>query len=137
MERQDLERLNSYLVGAISALALSSCSEGGYNTDPSSVQCDVKRTIADLPEDGMTTFVVHGNERGEVGIVQVRRSDESVSVATESEIAGPPQQLELDGFTEPVPIEEGPELSAFAAGVAWVIDARRDTVVIHGTCNEI
>lgn len=119
----------------LSATALLGCSIESYLTNTSAVKCDGKTTIDDLPVDGVATFIVHGRNDGETGIVQVRRNADGVSVKAESDIDGPPQQLMSDGFTPPVPIMEGSELTTFAAGGAWILDARDDSVIIQGTCD--
>ncbi|HSH55234.1 MAG TPA: hypothetical protein VK983_00250 [Candidatus Limnocylindrales bacterium] len=135
MEKLSNRRRNALIATALSVAALSGCSVDSYLNDPSSVQCDGRRTKADLEGNGMATFIVHGTEEFGVATVQVRRTDEGVSVGVTGDVTGPPQQLEADGFTAPVPIVEGAELSAFGAGGAWVIDAREDSVVIQGTCD--
>ncbi len=136
MERLALGKRNALVAGFLSATALMGCSIDSYLTDPSDVHCDGKRTMADLRGNGMATFIVHGEDES-VATVQVRRNRQEVSVAVSGDITGPPQQLEEDGFTSPTPIVEGSELSAFGAGGAWVIDARKDSVVIQGSCDGI
>ena len=133
MERMFYRR-TSVAAAALSALAMAGCSVDSYLNDPSNVQCDGKRTKADLEGSGMATFIVHGKEDGDVATVKVRRSDERASVGVTGDVTGPPQQLEADGFTAPTPIVEGAELSTFGAGGAWVIDVRDDSVVIQGSC---
>jgi hypothetical protein len=91
--------------------------------------------MTELSGDGMATFVVHGTKKGDIAAIAVRRADNSVSVGVTGKITGPPQQLEADGFTAPTPIVDGPELSAFGAGGAWIIDARKDSIVIQGSCD--
>jgi len=72
----------------------------------------------------------------DISTITVRRESNEVSVKVEGDVTGPPQILELDGFTSPTPIVEGAELSTFGAGGAWVIDAREDnSVVIQGNCD--
>ena len=105
-----------------------------YLTDPSNVQCNGQRTETDLVNGGMATFIVHGKQKGAIATVQVRRVNNEVSVRTGGDVTGPPQQVQPDGFTPPTPVVSGAELSAFAAGGAWVIDARDNTVVIQGSC---
>lgn len=124
---------NTLLASALSITALLGCSIDSYLTDASDVQCDGKRTLAELEGDGMATFIVHGKDDA-VATVQVRRNAAMVSVGVVGDITGPPQRLNEDGFTIPAPIVEGAELSAFAAGAAWVIDARKDSIVIQGSC---
>jgi hypothetical protein len=99
------------------------------------VQCDGTRTEVDLSGNGMATFIVHGKHKGDVATVQVRRSEKDASVRVSGDVTGPPQQLEADGFTAPTPIVKGAELSAFGAGGDWIIDVRRDSVVIQGSCD--
>lgn len=123
------------MLGALSAAALTGCSIDSYYNDPSNVQCDEKRTRTELASDGVATFIVHGKHEGKVATVTVRREDNMVSVKVGGDITGPPMQVEEDGFSKPTPIVEGPELSAFGAGGAWIIDARKDSVVIQGTCD--
>ncbi len=135
MERLVSRRRNVLAIAALSATALVGCSVDSYLTDPSNVQCDSKRTKTDLKGDGMATFIVHGKEKGDVATVKVRRTGEDASVGVTGDVTGPPQQLEADGFTAPTPIVDGPELSVFGAGGAWVIDVRKDSVVIQGTCD--
>lgn len=135
MERLTSRRRNVLAIAALSATALVGCSVDSYLTDPSNVHCDGKRTMADLKGNGMATFIVHGKQEGDVATVKVRRNDNEVSVNVGGDVTGPPQQLEADGFTAPTPIVDGAELSAFGAGGAWVIDARKDSVVIQGTCD--
>ena len=134
MEKIFTSKRNSVLAIALSLSALSGCSVDSYLNDPSNVQCDEKRTIADLPNNGMATFIVHGKQEGDVATIRIRRTAKLASVAVSGDVTGPPQQLEPDGFTKPTPIVDGAELSAFGAGGAWVIDARKDSVVIQGTC---
>ena len=135
MERFTNRKRNALLATALSAVALTSCSIDSYLTDPSNVQCDGKRTEVDLSGNGMATFIVHGKQKDEVATVRVRRNGNEASVGVTGDVTGPPQQLEADGFTKPTPIVNGPELSAFGAGGAWVIDVRKDMVVIQGSCD--
>lgn len=134
MERLTSRKRNTLLAVVLSATALVGCSIDSYLTDASDVQCDGKRTKTELEGNGMATFIVHG-EDDSVATVQVRRSDEGVSVGVTGDVTGPPQQVEDDGFTAPTPIVDGAELSTFGAGGAWVIDAREDSVVIQGSCD--
>ena len=134
MEIISYRKSTALAAAALSALALSGCDS--YLLDTSDVQCDGKRTMQDLEGNGMATFIVHGKNKGDVATVKVRRNDEGASVMTTGNIAGtPPQVLGEDGFTKPLPIVEGSELSAFGAGGAWVIDVRNDSVVIQGSCD--
>jgi len=126
---------NILAIVTLSATAIASCSFDSYLTDPSNVQCDGKRTTADLKGDGAATFIVHGKEKDDVATVKVRRTGESASVGISGDVTGPPQQLEADGFTRPTPIIDGPELSTFGAGGAWIIDVRKGSVVIQGSCD--
>ncbi len=135
MEILRYKRSTAIVTAALSAAALTGCSIDSYLTDPSNVQCNGKRTTADLEGNGMATFIVHGGEDGDVATVKVRRSEEGASVAVSGDVTGPPQQLESDGFTKPTPVVDGAELSTFGAGGAWVIDVRNDSVVIQGTCD--
>jgi len=129
------KRRIAVVVAALSATALASCSVDSYLTNASNVHCDGKRTKVDLAVDGLATFIVHGNDEGDVATVKVRRSEDRASVAVSGEVTGPPQQLEADGFTTPTAVVNGAELSAFGAGGVWVIDVREDSVVIQGTCD--
>lgn len=133
MERLTHIKRDFLLMAALSATAFAGCSIDSYLTDASDVQCDGKRTRTELEGNGMATFVVHGEDDA-VATVQVRRSEEGVSVGVTGDVTGPPQQLEEDGFTAPTPLVDGAELSTFGAGGAWVIDAREDSVVIQGSC---
>ena len=134
MERLRPRSHNTLLVVALSATALAGCSIDSYLTNPSDVQCDGNRTKTDLEGNGMTTFIVHG-EDDSVATVKVRRNNKGVSVGVTGNVTGTPQQLEADGFTAPIPLVNGAELSAFGAGGAWIIDAREDSVVIQGSCD--
>lgn len=127
------ELIAGSLLGSV-LLTGCSISIDSYLTDPSAVKCDGKRTETDLVNGGMATFVVHGTQKS-AAVIKVRREDNKVSVAVLGDVTGPPQELEADGFTSAVPVVKGAELSAFGAGGAWVIDARKDTVVIQGTCD--
>jgi hypothetical protein len=135
MEILSNKRRNSIVAVALSASALAGCSIDSYLTDSSNVQCDEKRTEVNLSSNGIATFIVHGKHKGDVATVKVRRDDNDASVNVSGDITGPPQQLKADGFTKPTPVVNGAELSAFGAGGAWVIDVRKDTVVIQGTCD--
>lgn len=137
MERLIPRNNNLVAVAYLSAIALSGCTVDvdSYLNDQTNVQCDGKRTKADLNGDGMATFVVHGEKEADAAIVSVRRKDDEVSVSVAGNVTGPPQQLEEDGYTAPTPIVDGTELAAFGAGAAWIIDAREDSVVIQGTCD--
>lgn len=135
MEILTSRRRNVLAIFALSTIALAGCSIDSYLTDPSNVQCDGKRTRTDLEGNGMATFIVHGKEDGDVATVSVRRNNDSVSVSVSGDVTGPPQQLEADRYTAPIPIVDGAELSAFGASGAWVIDVRNDSVVIQGTCD--
>lgn len=135
MERLTNRKRNTLLATALSAVALTSCSIDSYLTDPSNVQCDGRRTEVDLAGNGMSTFIVHGKQKGAIATVKVRRSGNEASVGVTGDVTGPPQQLEADGYTKPTPIVNGAELSAFGAGGAWIIDVRKDSVVIQGTCD--
>ena len=126
---------NAIAATTLSAVTLTGCSIDSYLTDPSDVQCDGKRTKVDLAVNGMATFIVHGEQEGDVATVKVRRGEEGASVGVSGDVTGPPQQLEADGFTAPTPVVDGAELSAFGAGGVWVIDVRKDGVVIQGTCD--
>jgi len=136
MERLTTRKRNSLLAVALSATALAGCSIDSYLADASNVQCDGKRTKAELEGSGMATFIVHG-EDDSVATVKVRRNEEGVSVGVTGDVTGPPQQLEDDGFTAPTPIVDGAELSAFGAGGVWVIDAHEDSIVIQGSCDRM
>lgn len=135
MEIFTYKRRNAIVVAALSAAALTGCSIDSYLTDPSNVHCDGKRTKVDLEVNGMATFVIHGKQDVEVATVKVRRSEEGASVGVSGDVSGPPPQLEADGFTTPAPVVDGAELSVFGAGGAWVIDVRKDSVVIQGSCD--
>ena len=135
MEILSYRKSTALAAAALSTLAMAGCTIDSYLTDASNVTCDGKRTKADLEGDGIATFVVHGKENGEVATVKVRRSQGAASVQSSGDVAGAPSQiLDEDGFTKPLPITEGAELSTFGAGGAWVIDVREDSVVIQGTC---
>lgn len=135
MEKLSYRKSVATTSAALAFTALNSCSFeiDSYLTDPSNVQCDDKRTKSDLEGDGTSSFIVHG-DKDKIATVTVRRKDDAVSVAVTGDVTGPPQDLESDGYTEPTPIVEGSELTAFGAGGAWVIDVRKDSVVIQGTC---
>lgn len=118
---------------AAGALFLTGCTVDG---DPSAVPCDGTRAMAEFSEDGFATFTVHGTQEDDIATVTVRRDDGGVSVRVMGDVTGPPQILEDDGFTRPTNIVDGPELSTFGAGGAWIIDVREDgTVVIQGNCD--
>jgi hypothetical protein len=134
MERPHLQKLNPYLTCFLSTVALTGCNINDLEATPE-VQCDGKEVTADFSNQDRATFVVHGKNRGDVAAVQVLKSSAGVSVAVEGTIIEPPHELEMDDFTEPVPLMEGSEVSTFAAGEVWVIDAREDTVVVQGTCD--
>ncbi len=134
MNRLKFKNRDALLAVTLSATALVGCSIDSYLTDASDVQCDGKRTKADLKVNGMATFIVRGEDESNA-TVQVRRSEEGVSVGVTGDVTGPPQQLEDNGFTKPTPLVDGAELSAFGAGGAWVIDVREDSVVIQGSCD--
>ena len=121
----------------LAVTALTGCTIDSYLNDPLGVRCDGKRTISDLAEGDIATFIVHGENEGEVASVHIRREDNEVSVKVDGDVTGPPQQLEDDGYTAPTPISDGSELATFGAGGAWVIDARDDSVVIQGSCDGI
>lgn len=134
MERLTHRRQNILVAAALSAAALAGCSIDSYLTDSSDVQCDVKSTKVDFEKNGMATFIVHGDDDS-IATIQVRRNEHGVSVGVTGDVTGPPQQLENDGFTKPIPVVDGAELSAFGSGGAWVIDARQDSVVVQGSCD--
>lgn len=134
MERLPDRRRTAIVKAALFAVALAGCSSDGYSTDPSNVQCDGRRTMVDLEAGDTATFLVHGSQEGDVATVKVRRGEDDASVAVTGDVTGPPQQVGPDGFTPPIRIVEGAELSTFGAGGAWVIDVREDSVVIQGTC---
>lgn len=137
MELSRYKKPAATIAAALSFTSLAACglSIDSYLTDPSDVQCDGRRTEADLAMNGMATFIVHGKQPKDIATIKVRRNEQGASVGVTGEITGPPQQLEADGFTTPTPVVDGSELSAFGAGGAWVIDVRKDTVVIQGTCD--
>ena len=134
MEDLLYRKRNFIIAASLTAAALTGCSIDSYLTDPSNVQCDGRRTISDLQGDGMATFIVHGKSENDVATVKVRRSRDLASVAVSGEVTGPPQELGADGFTYPTPVVNGAELSTFGAGGVWIIDVRKDTVVIQGSC---
>lgn len=132
----EMYKKRSFIAANLLAVsALSSCTIDSYLTDASDVQCDGRRTLSDLKEDGQAVFVVHGENKDDIATITVRREDDQIRVGVSGDITGPPQQLESDGFTHPLPIAEGPELSTFGAGGVWLIDARKGDVVIQGSCN--
>ena len=135
METYPYKKRTAAALAALSAVALTGCSIDSYLTDPSNVQCDGNRTRVDLVGNGMAPFVVHGKNKGDAAVVHVRRNAEGASVKVTGDVTGPPQQLAADGYTPPTPVVNGPELSAFGAGGAWVIDVQKDAVVIEGTCD--
>ncbi len=135
MEILSHKKRDSLLVFALSAIAFSGCSIDSYLTNSADVQCDGKRTVADLSNNGLATFIVHGKQKGDLATIKVRRSEEGASVGVSGDVTDPPQQLEADGFTKPIPVVDGAELSTFGAGGAWVIDVRKDSVVILGACD--
>lgn len=135
MEKLHNKRRNIFAVAALTAVALAGCSVDSYLTDPSNVHCDGNRTEVDLASNGIATFIVHGKHKGDVATVRVRRNQEGASVNVTGDVTGPPQQLEHDGYTAPTPVVNGPELTAFGAGGAWVIDVRKNSAVIQGTCD--
>lgn len=123
---------------AIGALVLEGCSftVDSYLTDPSNVKCDGKRTKTDLNGDGMASFVVHGKHTGELAIVKVRRAYDKASLSVVNDTANSPaQQYDKDGFSTPTSVVDGSELSVIAGGGAWVIDVRKDSVIIQGSCD--
>ncbi len=123
---------------ALSTAALVGCTVDSYLNDTSDVQCDGKRTKTDLVVGGIATFIVHGSEAGRVATVQVKRDEQGASVKVEGDTDGAPMQtLDANGYTEPAPVVDGAELSAFGAGGAWIIDARKNEVVIWGSCDGI
>lgn len=135
MEVLRYRKSTSLVAAAVSTLALSSCSVDSYHTDASAVHCDGERTKAELEDDGVATFIVHG-EKDRIATVTVRREDDFASVKVEGDIEGrPPQEIAADGFSEPVEIVSGSELSTFGGGGAWLIDVRKDSVVIQGNCD--
>lgn len=134
MRPNTLRSRNALAATTLTVLALGGCSIDSYLSDASDVQCDGRRTMSNLEGDGTATFIVHGTEKEDVATITVRRMNDEVSVAVTGKATGPPQQLEPDGFTAPTPIVDGAELSAFGAGGAWIIDARKDSVVIQGSC---
>jgi hypothetical protein len=129
---------NATAAAALSAALLTACSFSvdSYLTDASNVQCDGRRTEVDLSDDGMATFIVHGLHK-RIATVKVRRSQGNASVAVSGDVAGSPPQLsaQADGFTTPVPVVNGAELSAYAAGGSWAIDVSQANVVIQGSCD--
>lgn len=136
-----MEKITRYrtaaVAAALSTTALAGCTVNieSYLTDASDVQCDGKRTKADLPEGGTTVFIVHGSEAGRIATVHIKRDLQGASVKVEGDTEDAPETvLAPDGYTEPVPVTEGTELSAFGAGGAWVIDVRESDVVIQGSC---
>lgn len=134
MEKRTRVRRNPMIGAVLSLAAITGCTIDSYHTDPSNVQCDGKRTKVDLAAEGMATFIVHGEQEDSVATVKVRRNPYGASVQVTGDVSGPPQQLEEDGYTAPVPVIDGSEISTFGAGGAWVIDVREDSVVIQGTC---
>jgi hypothetical protein len=135
MEKLLQARRNALVAATLAAAALSGCTIDSYLTDPSNVQCDGRRTKVNLAVSGMAIFIVHGKHAGDSATVKVRRSEAGADVAVAGDVTGPPQVLEADGFSRVTPVVDGPELSAFGAGGAWVIDVREDSVVIQGTCD--
>ncbi len=137
MERLTPRSRNILTIAALSATALVSCSVDSYLTDPSNVHCDGKRTKTELDGDGIAEFIVHGNEDDKAANVNVRLTDDGVSVRVSGDVTGPPQQLGKDGYTEPVPAVKGPELSTFGAGGVWTVDVspKDGTVSVRGTCD--
>jgi hypothetical protein len=132
--RKNLGR-NRAAIALLPLVALLGCTVDSYLTDPSAVRCDGKRTKAALGEAGMATFIVRGEAEGNVASVQILREADTVKVRVDGDVTGPPQQLDADGFTKAINIVDGAELTAFAAGGAWVIDVREDSVVIQGSCD--
>lgn len=125
-----------FAAAAFVAVALAGCTIDSYLTDPSNVHCDGRRTKTELAVGGMATFIVHGKEDGRVAAVQVRRTEEGASVMQSGyNELGPPQQIEADGYSPVQAVVDGPELSTFAAGGAWIIDVRENSVVIQGSCD--
>lgn len=117
------------------AVALGGCSIDSYSNDAADVQCDGKRTMADLTAGGTTAFIVHGDDEGEVATLRLRRDETHASVAIAGQLADPLERLDEDGFNPPVSIVEGPELDVLAAGGAWIIDIRDRSAVIEGSCD--
>ena len=137
MKERISTRRNSLLAYTLSATALVGCSLtiDSYLTDPSDVQCDGGRTRVDVKGYGMATFIVHGEKDDSVATLQVRHNQDGASVSVSGDVSGPPQQFEPDGFTTPTPVVTGPELSAFGAGGAWIIDVSPDSVTVQGSCD--
>jgi hypothetical protein len=122
------------VVAGFSLFLLVGCGVDSYLTDPSNVQCNGDRTQVNLAANGLAAFIVHGKHRGEVATIQVRRTEAGASTSVSGDVTGPPQKLESDGFTKPVPVGGGADLSAYAASGAWIIDVSKNTAVIQGSC---
>src|SRR5579872_1384593 len=122
------------LAAALTATALSGCTVESYLTDNSNVQCDGNQTEAPLNGNGNVAFIVHGENKKDVATVNVRRDSRGVSLNVTGSVTGPPQQLEPDGYTKPVPIESTTQLSAFGADGAWIINVSKTDVIIQGSC---
>lgn len=116
---------------SVAGLALTACTIDSYLTDVTNVHCDGKRTIQDLREDGLSTFIIHGKDNA-VAKVVVKKKDSLVAIATAS--VGDPKQLEFGRYEK---IDFGYEFDMIAAGGAWLINASEDDVYIHGSCENI
>lgn len=135
MEILNNKRRNALTAVTLSALALAGCSGDKSLTDPSDVHCDNNRTQVSFEDQGITSFTVHGAEDDTVAVIEVRRQSNTVSTRVTGDVTGPPQQLEVDGFTKPTSIVDGPELSVFGVGGAWILDASQDSLSIQGSCD--
>ena len=136
--KSEANRLRSNRIPLVFAATLlaGGCTIDSYLNDPTDVQCDGRRTLSELSGDGVATFIVHGKGKNN-GVITVRKEDGAVSLHADGIMSGPAAELDEDGYTIPVALRNGPELSAFVAGGAWIIDVRNKSVVIQGSCDGI
>lgn len=125
MEKLKQPKLRTAVAVCLSSLAITGCFSEQYLTDTGNVRCDGRETIAELPNDSMTAFIVHSDYDDSWTAVRVRRSEEGISVSVGE-----------GSHTVPVPVIEGSrELDVIAAGGVYSIDASKDSVVIQGDCS--
>lgn len=137
--KERLPRVATYVAAAAMGTALlEGCTIGIDTTSTETVHCDGTRTIAKLDNGDETAFTVQGKAKEDIATIYVKRFDDLVAVKVSGDVTGPLQELDTDGYTEPIdaPTDKSDDthLNAFGAGGAWFLDVGQDTVAIEGTC---
>lgn len=117
-------------------LFLSGCTIDSYLTDPNGVQCDGKRTMAELGKDlGQISFFAHEEGTDTVKVTVTREGENKYAFSAEPAVIDPKDAVHVVGDV----VQDGsanPDFSFAHGDAIWGVDVRPDeaSAVISGNC---